>query len=83
MNGDREGNRLIKMAEAAFLTQIVTQPTRENNIPDLAFASDPDPIHDLKVGEKLDGCDHHLIRFNVKTKYTLADNKAIKKTIKS
>ncbi len=26
MNGDREGNRLIKMAEYEFLTQIVTQP---------------------------------------------------------
>ncbi len=33
MNGDREGNRLIEMTEDAFLTQIVTQSTRENNIP--------------------------------------------------
>ncbi len=75
MNGDREGNRLIEMARDAFHTQIATQPTRENNIPDLVFASDPDLLRDCKVGEKLSGCDHHLIRFNIKTEYKLTDNK--------
>ncbi len=63
------------MAEDAFLKQIITQPTRETNILDLLFASDPDLIRDCKVGEKLSGCDHHLIRFNIKTDYTLPDNK--------
>ncbi len=53
VNGDRESNSLIEMAEDAFLTQTVTHPTRENNIFDLAFASDADLVHDLKVGEKL------------------------------
>ncbi len=53
VNGDPEGNRLIEVAEDAFLTQIVTQPTRENNILDLVFASDPDLIRVCKVGEKL------------------------------
>ncbi len=57
MNGDREDNRLIEMAEDAFLIQTATQPTRENNILDLVSASDPDLIRDLNVGEKLDGCD--------------------------
>ncbi len=65
MNGDREG---IEMAEDAFLTQTLIQPTRENNILDFVFASDPDLIRDLVVGEKLGGCDHRLIRFNVRTK---------------
>ncbi len=49
MTRDREGNRLIEMAEDAFLTQIVTQPTRENNILDLVFASDPDLTSDLVI----------------------------------
>ncbi len=39
MNGDREGSRLIEMVEDAFLTQIVTQPTRENNTLDLVLTS--------------------------------------------
>ncbi len=32
MHGDREGNRLLEMLEDTFLTQIITQPTREKNI---------------------------------------------------
>ncbi len=64
VNGDREGNRHNEMAEDAFLTQNVTQPTRENNIVKLVFASDPDLMRDCKVGEKLGGCDHHLTRLN-------------------
>ncbi len=75
MNGDQEGNRLIEMAEDAFLTQIVTQPMRENNILDLVFASDPDLIRDCKVGEKISGSGHHLIRFSIKTEFTLTSNK--------
>ncbi len=75
MNGDREGNRLIEMEGDAFLTQTITRPTRENSVLDLVFASDSDLIRDLKVGGKLGGCDHHLIRLNVKTKFTLADNR--------
>ncbi len=61
VNGDREGNRLIEMAEDAFLGQIVTHPTRENNIRDLVFVRDPDLIRDCELGGKLGGCDHHLI----------------------
>ncbi len=75
MNRDREGNKFIEMAEDAFLTQTVTQPTRENNILELVFPSDPDLIRHWKVGEKLDGCDHHLIRFNMKTECTLINDK--------
>ncbi len=75
MNGDREDNRLIEMAEDTFPTQFFIQPMRESNIQGLVFASDHDIIRDLKVGEKIDGCNHHLIRFNAKTKYTLTDNK--------
>ncbi len=75
MNGDREEKRLIEMAKDAFLTQIVTQPKREKNISDLVFTNNPDLVRDLKVGEKLGGCHHHLIRFNDKTKYTLSNNK--------
>ncbi len=75
MKGDREGNRLIAMEEDAIFTQIVTQPTRENNILDLVFASDPGLIRNCKVSEKLSGCDRHLILFNIKTECTLGDNK--------
>ncbi len=52
IHGDQEGNRLVEMIEDAFLTQIVTQPTRENNILDLVLVIDPDLIRNCEVGEK-------------------------------
>ncbi len=61
MHGAQEGSRLVEMVEDSFLKQIVNQPTREHNILDLVLVTDPDLIHDCAVGEKLNGCDHHLI----------------------
>ncbi len=63
MHRDQEGN--VEMGEDAFLTQIVNQPTRDNSILDLVLATNRDLISNCEVGEKLSGCDHHLIRFNV------------------
>ncbi len=51
MHGDQEGNRLVEMVEDSFLTQILNQPTRENNILDLVLATDPDLISNCEVGE--------------------------------
>ncbi len=62
MTGDQEGNRLIEMVEDSFLVLVVNQPTRENNLRDLVQVSDPDFIRDCEVREKINGCDHHLIR---------------------
>ncbi len=44
IHGDQEGNRLVEMVDDAFLTQIVNQPTLENNILDLVLITDPDLI---------------------------------------
>ncbi len=74
MHGDQEGNTLVEMIEDAFLTQIVNQRTKENNILDLILVTDLDVIRNCDVGEKLSGCDHHLIRLNVITEYNLTEN---------
>ncbi len=50
MTGDQEGNRLVEMVEDSFLIQVVTQPTRENNLLDLVLVNDPDLIRDCEVG---------------------------------
>ncbi len=74
MHGDRRGNRLLEMLEDTFLTQVVTQPTRENYLLDLVLVSDTDLKRECRAGEKLDGCDHHLIRLKDKTDYELTGN---------
>ncbi len=76
LSGDQEGNRLLEMLENAFLTQIVTQPTRENNSLDLVLVSDSDLARECQVGEKLSGCDHHLIRLTIRTGQELTENKS-------
>ncbi len=58
-----------------FLHKLLLNRREKNNILDRVFASDPDLIRDCKVGEKLSGCDHHLIWFNIKTEYKLTGNK--------
>lgn len=55
--------RLKEMVEDYVLPQVVTQPTRENILLHLILVNDPDLIRDREVGENLNGCDHHLIRF--------------------
>ncbi len=55
LTGDHEGNGFIEMVENSFLTHVVTQPTRENNLLDLVLESDPDLIRDCEVGEKNNG----------------------------
>ncbi len=44
MQGDQEFSRLLEMVEDSFLSQIVTQPTRGNNILDLVLSTATDLI---------------------------------------
>lgn len=62
----------------SFLTQVITQPTKESNILDLALfiVSDSDFIGCSELGGKLSAFDHHLIRFSVSIGYKLIDDAA-------
>ncbi len=62
LTGDREGRRLIDLAENAILWQSVEKPTRGNNILELAFTNDCDFIHTCAVGEPLSNSDHNIVR---------------------
>ncbi len=74
MTSDQKSNRLLEMLEDTFMTQIISQLTRENNILDIVFVTEPDLIREGKVGEVLSGCDHHLIRFSIGTELELIEN---------
>ncbi len=76
MHGDHEGSRLLEMVEDSFISQIVIQPTRGNNILDLVLTTDTDLISNCEVCEILSGCDHHMIRFRIRTKHQLTENKS-------
>ncbi len=74
MTGDQEGNRVLEMLEDTFMTQIISQRTRKNNILDLVFVTDSDLVREGRVGEILTGCNHHLIRFRIRTEHELLEN---------
>ncbi len=76
MHGYQNGSRLIEKVEDSFLSQVVTQPTRGNNILDIILTTDTDLISDCDVGEISSGCDHHFIRFRILTKQQLTENKS-------
>lgn len=57
------------MVKDTILTQIITQSTRENNIPYLIILTDLDLIRDYQVGGKLNGCNHRLIRVGVRREH--------------
>ncbi len=42
----------------------------------LVLVRDHDFTHECQAGEKLSGCDHHLIRFKIKTDHQLAEHKS-------
>ncbi len=62
------------MIEDSFLTLVVTQPTRENNILDLVLVNDPNLVRNCEVGEKLGGSDQTIIHFNVCVQHKLDNN---------
>ncbi len=65
--GGLERNRRLETLEDTLMTQMITKPTRKSNILDLVLVSDPDLLREGRVGKKLNGCDHHLTRFSLRT----------------
>ena len=74
---EAESHRMLEFLEDNFLSQLVKQPTRENNILDLIIVSNDSLISEVEVGEHLSSCDHRLLRatLNVSTKVT--ENKTL------
>ena len=65
LTADAEGNRLLELMEDNFMSQVVSEPTREKNTLDLVLTTDNDMVSNCQVGEKLGTSDHHIIRFTL------------------
>ena len=55
------------MLNDVFLTQVNTEPTRNDNILDLILTNSPDLIPELSVIESLVDWDHCSVLFKIKT----------------
>ena len=68
---DAEGRRLLDFASEELLTQWVDEVTRGNSILDLVFSSEDDVITNLEIGEKLGKSDHNIVKFDIKTNFSI------------
>ena len=62
---EAESHRMIKFIEDNYLFQLVSEPTRENNILDLLLTTQEFLLSNVRVGEQLHNCDHNVIRFTI------------------
>ena len=60
--------------EESFLMQMVTEPTRNNEILDLVLISEDLSINNLNVGEQIGTSDHNIIRFDVLINHNMKPN---------
>lgn len=59
------GHDLYTSLQESSLTQLVTKPTRGNNVLDLVFATKDDLVDNMHVGEEFHTSDHRIITFNL------------------
>ena len=72
---ERESHNMLDFLEDNFLNQLVSEPTRENNILDLVIASQDHLITNVIVGEHLGSCDHKVVRAEINTATNIVENK--------
>ena len=77
ITGDREAEEFLNTIQNNFLKQMITEPTRGNNILDLILTKNENNICGVDVGGKLGNSDHEEIRFAIKwdSNITICKNK--------
>ncbi len=68
---------MLEFLEDNFLQQLVTDPTRENNILDLVIVSQDRLINNVTVGEHFGSCDHKVIYAEINTTAKVSENKTL------
>ena len=65
MGNSGRGQELLDLVGNCFLTQVVTKPTRGNNILDLVLFSDPEMVEDIDVKCPVVNSDHSVVEFKI------------------
>ncbi len=72
---ESKSHRMLEFLEDNFLSQLVSEPTRENSIHDLVIVSQDHLINNVEVGEHLGSCDHKLVCSDISTIINIFENK--------
>ena len=63
-----EDQQFLLLIQYSFLTQDVLEPTRGENVLDLALSSQNELVGNVKIHEPLGNSDHNQIHFDIKVK---------------
>ncbi len=66
---------MIEFLEENFLSRMVSEPTRENNLLDLVITTQDILVSNVTVGEHFGSCDHKLVRIDIKAQTKVTENK--------
>ena len=69
------GLRFLDFMDNKFMSQMITEPTRGNNILDLLLCTHESMVDEIEIGETLGTSDHNCIRFNIKLDCDSPQNK--------
>ena len=58
---------MCKLVHDNFLYQLVTDPTRKNNLLDFVFTNNPDFVTDVNAVDNLPSTDHDAVQFTLCT----------------
>ncbi|MBN3308567.1 PKH4B protein, partial [Amia calva] len=68
---------MLEMVNNCFLTQFVTEPTRECACIDLIFSNDQDRVRGTLVREPMANCDHNMVSFEAYFQKTRTKSKTM------
>ena len=63
-----EDQQFLLLIQESLLTQHVLEPTRGENVLDLALSSQNELVDNVKIHEPLGNTDHNQIHFDIKVK---------------
>ena len=71
---EAESHRMLEFIHDNFLSYLLAEPTRENNILDFVITSQEHLINSITVGEYLGSCDHRVVRAEINTTTNIVEN---------
>ncbi len=66
---------MIEFLEENYISQMVSEPTRQNNILDLVITTQDNLVSNVTVGEHFGSSDHKLVRIDIRAQTWVTENK--------
>ncbi len=72
-----ESHRILDFVEYNCVSQMVSEPKRDNDILDLVLITQENLVDNVSVDEHLGSCDHRLVHPDLRAQTKIAENKIL------